>query len=176
VLFTTKELERARPKKGQTLDLEKTIEAFLLELQRGYRIASVRYDPTQFVRSAATLQQAGLKMVEFPQTSGNLTEAGQTLWDLVRNRHLRLYRDDELRRHALNAVAIETPRGWRLAKDKSSMKIDGAAALSFACLDAVEQRPVTSPEFWACYDQLRAERLLSGEGAAIAVGIMERTF
>ena len=164
------------PKKGKTLDLEQTIEAFLLELQRGYRIASVRYDPTQFVRSAATLEQAGLKMVEFPQTAGNLTEAGQTLWDLVRNRHLRLYADAELRRHALNAVAIETPRGWRLAKEKSSMKIDGAAALSFACVDAVEQRPATSPEFWRHWDQRRAERLLAGDGAAFSVGVMDRQF
>jgi hypothetical protein len=44
--------------------------------------------------------------------------------------------------HALNAVAVETGRGWRLAKEKASRKIDGIVALSFACLDAVERAPV----------------------------------
>ena len=47
-----------------------------------------------------------------------------------------MYPDAELRRHALNAVAVNSGRGWRLAKEKSSRKIDGLAALSFACVDA----------------------------------------
>ena len=37
------------------------------------------------------------------------------------------------------AVAVESPRGWRLAKEKASSKIDGAVALSFACLAAVRE-------------------------------------
>jgi phage terminase large subunit-like protein len=126
------------PRKGETLDLEETIEAYLLQLHAGFRIAAVRYDPMQMVRSAATLRKAGLPMVEFPQTSANLTAAGQSLYELVRSRNLELYPDDELRRHALNAVAVDSGRGWRLAKEKSSRKIDGVAGLSFAALDAIE--------------------------------------
>lgn len=30
-------------------------------------------------------------------------------------------------------------RGWRLAKEKSSRKIDGVVALSFACRDVIER-------------------------------------
>lgn len=128
------------PRKGEPLDLEETVEAFLLDLRRsGYRIGSVIYDPYQMARSSQTLRKAGLRMVEMPQTSANLTAAGQNLFELIRGRNLSMYADGELRQHALNAVAVETGRGWRLAKEKAARKIDGVVALSFACLDAVER-------------------------------------
>jgi phage terminase large subunit-like protein len=124
-----------RPVRGETLDLEQTVEAFLLDLAARFPVVAVRYDPSQMVRSAQTLRGA-LPMVEFPQTSANLTTAGQTLFELVKTRALVMYPDSELRRHALNAVAVNSGRGWRIAKEKSSRKIDGVAALSFACVDA----------------------------------------
>src|SRR5205823_5599578 len=98
------------PRKGEPLDLEETIEAYLLQLRKRYAVACVRYDPFQFARSASTLKKAGVRMVEFPQTSANLTAAGQNLYELVRGRNLVLYPDAELRQHALNAVAVETGR------------------------------------------------------------------
>jgi phage terminase large subunit-like protein len=125
------------PRRGEPLDLEATVEAYLLDLAHAFSIAAVVYDPYQMARSAATLRARGVPMVELPQTSGNLTAAGQAVFDLIRERRLRLYPDAELRRHALNAVAVETGRGWRLAKEKASRKIDGLVALSFACLDAL---------------------------------------
>jgi phage terminase large subunit-like protein len=128
------------PRKGAPLDLEETVEAFLLDLRRNYRVGSVVFDPFQMARSAATLRKAGLRMVEMPQTGANLTAAGQNLFELIRGRNLALYPDAELRQHALNAVAVETGRGWRLAKEKAARKIDGVVALSFACLDALERR------------------------------------
>jgi phage terminase large subunit-like protein len=129
------------PRRGEPLDLEDTIEKYLLQLRAGYSVAAVYFDPHQMARSAATLKRAGVRMVEFPQTTGNLTAAGQNLYELIRGRNLVMYPDAELRRHALNAVAVETARGWRLAKEKASRKIDGIAALSFACLDAVARAP-----------------------------------
>src|SRR5439155_8920831 len=116
-----------------------TVEAYLLDLRRRYRVGRVLYDPFQMARSAVTLRRAGVPMEEYPQTSGNLTAAGQGLFELVRGRGLVMYPDAELRRHVLNAVAVETGRGWRLAKEKSSRKIDGVVALSFACLDAIQK-------------------------------------
>lgn len=135
------------PKKGDPLELEETIEAFLLQLRREYRIGSVLFDPYQMQRSASELRKAGVPMVELPQTSGNLTGAGQALYDLIRERKLRMYPDGGLRQHALNAAAVETARGWRLAKEKSSRKIDGVVALSFACRDVMERplMPTDSP-------------------------------
>lgn len=124
------------PTKAHPLDLEETIEAYLLWLADHYRLSSVRYDPTQMARSAATLTKAGLPMVEWPQTVGNLTTSTTDLYDLVRDRRLAVYPDPELRQHVLNAVAVATARGWRLDKSKSSKKIDAAVALSFACVGA----------------------------------------
>jgi phage terminase large subunit-like protein len=129
-----------RPAKGQPLDLEETVEAYLRQLAESFRVERVLYDPFQMARSATTLRGAGVRMVEFPQTSANLTAAGQNLFELIRGRNLAMYVDEELRRHALAAVAVDSGRGWRLAKEKSSRKIDGVVALSFAALDAV-QRP-----------------------------------
>jgi phage terminase large subunit-like protein len=51
---------------------------------------------------------------------------------------IRFYNAPDLRTHVLNAVSIETPRGIRRSKQKTSNKIDGAVALSFAVLAAVQ--------------------------------------
>ena len=133
------------PRKGEPLDLEETVETFVLSLYKRYRVGRVLVDPFQMARSVATLRKAGVRVEEFPQTSGNLTRAGQNLYELVRGRNIAMYPDDELRRHALNAVAVDSGRGWRLAKEKSSRKIDGVVALSFAALDAVERGDRDAP-------------------------------
>ena len=128
-----------RVDRGQTLDLEDTIEAFVLELKQLFRLQLVCYDPSQMVRSAQTLEKHGVKMLEYGQTSSNLTLAGQNLYDLLNSGQLELYPDAELRRHFLNAVAVSSGRGWRLAKERTSNKIDGCVAASFAALAAVQQ-------------------------------------
>jgi phage terminase large subunit-like protein len=138
-----------RPGKGETLDLEATVEAFVLELAGRFSVQACSFDPYQFVRSAASLRKAGVRMDELPQTSGNLTSASQTLYELVRGRRLAVYPAADLRQHVLNAVAVVSGRGWRLAKEKSSRKIDAAVALSFACLAAVA-RPGGQAET-SCY-------------------------
>jgi phage terminase large subunit-like protein len=65
---------------------------------------------------------------------------GQTLFDLLNGQNLVLYADDELRQQALSTVSIETPRGWRIAKEKASKKIDAIVALSMACVTAMAHR------------------------------------
>jgi phage terminase large subunit-like protein len=72
-----------QPSVADPLDLEDTMESYLLELYRGYRLVRVNYDPFQFHRSAMTLAKKGLPMQEYAQTVPNLTEMGQTLYDLV---------------------------------------------------------------------------------------------
>jgi hypothetical protein len=74
----------------------------------------------------------------YNQTQNNLTEATEALYSAFINRNLRIYNAPDLREHVLNAVSIETPRGIRLSKQKTSAKIDGAVALSFAVLAAVQ--------------------------------------
>ncbi len=137
-----------QPSKAQPMDLEVTMEAYLLELSRGYNLTSVLFDPFQFHRSAMTLQKQGLPMVEFPQTSGNLTEMGQNLFDLVEYGNLVLYSCKDLRYEASVAVAKETPRGLRIAKEKSSQKIDQIVSLAMACLQATKAKTSTFRYFF----------------------------
>ncbi len=129
-----------RPSPVAPLDIEATIEDYLRMLHAQYRLISVLVDPWQLHRSVTTLQAAGLPIEEFPQTTPNQTRAGQGLYDLLKGRNLELYADDELRQQALNAVAVESSRGWRIAKERASKKIDGIVALSMACVAALDGR------------------------------------
>jgi hypothetical protein len=97
-------------------------------------------DPYQLHRSITTLQKAGLPIEEYPQTQPNLTAAGQALYDLLNGRNLRLYPSEELRAQALATVAIESPRGWRIAKEKTGKKIDAIVALAMAARAAMDGR------------------------------------
>ncbi len=146
--------------RGQTLDLEETVEAYLLQLSREFRLREVRYDPYQMVRSAQALGKQGVQMTPYDQTSGNLTLAGQTLYDLVNGRQIQFYPDAELRRHFLNAVAVHSGRGWRLAKEKTSNKIDGCVAASFAALAAVEGSAMSPGDAW----MEAARRMVEADG------------
>jgi phage terminase large subunit-like protein len=123
-----------QPSKEDPMDLEETMEAYLLDLYHGYSLLSVRFDPFQFHRSAMTLQKKGLPMVEFPQTTSNLTSIGQNLFDLIEYGNLVLYPCRDLRFEATCAIAKETGRGLQIRKEKSSQKIDQIVALAMACL------------------------------------------
>jgi phage terminase large subunit-like protein len=112
------------------------MEAYLLELHRGYRILRVNYDPFQFHRSAMTLAKKGLPMQEFPQTVPGLTELGQNLYDLVQNGNLVLYPDKDLRHEGSCCLGRETARGIRIAKESTTAKIDQIVARAMACVHA----------------------------------------
>ena len=129
-----------QPTTDNPLDLEETMEQYLLELHRGYSITSVRYDPYQFHRSATTLLKRGLPMQEFPQTTSNLTEMGQNLYDLVEYGNIVLYPCKDLRYEASCAIARDTGRGLRIVKEKSTAKIDQIIALAMGALEAVKGR------------------------------------
>ncbi len=129
-----------KPTPTQPLDLEATIEEDLTGLNDQSDLVEVLSDPFQMHRSITTLQAAGLPIREFPQTQANCTLMGQTLFDLLNGQNLVLYASDELRQQALSTVAVENPRGWRIAKEKASKKIDAIVALAMACCAAMEHR------------------------------------
>jgi len=130
-----------RPSPTQPLDLEATIEAYLRYLHRSYRVAAIWCDPYQMHRSITTLRAAKFPIQEFAQTSAHTTQMGQALFDLLNGRAVRFYAADELRQQALNTVAVETPRGWRIAKEKAAQKIDAIVALAIACVAAIDGKP-----------------------------------
>jgi phage terminase large subunit-like protein len=127
------------PTAQQPLDLEQTVEAFILDLARQYRVFEVLCDPYQFQRSMTTLKRAGIPVVEWGQTVPHTTEMGQMLLEALRGRSLRLYSAADLREQALQTVLVESPRGFRIAKESTTQKIDGIVALSMAVVSALRQ-------------------------------------
>jgi phage terminase large subunit-like protein len=134
-----------KPTPESPLDIEETLEAEIDRLHKGFVVSQVLVDPYQMHRSIATLRKRGVPVFEFPQTTASTVQMGQAIFDLVKGQNIRLYPDDELRTQALSTVAVENPRGWRIAKEKASRKIDAIVALSMACVAAMDAGPGRDP-------------------------------
>lgn len=134
------------PTPGEPVEIEQTVEAYLRQLRASpWRIATVRYDPYQFEQVAQRLRRTRnqAQIEEFPQTSANLTRAANALTGALRGRTLHLYPDAEMRRAALQAVAVPSGRGWRIAKERSRQRIDVVVALAMAA-EAAMSAPASS--------------------------------
>jgi hypothetical protein len=131
-----------QPSPDDPLLFEDTIERTLLDLRRRFWVREVRFDPYQMQATAQRLVAQGVPMLEFPQSVPNLTEASTNLYELLKGRNLLVYPDDDLRLAVSRCVALETTRGWRIAKEKASHKIDVVVALAQAALGAVQQGQV----------------------------------
>jgi hypothetical protein len=125
------------PTPHQNIDFEAVIEVTLLDLAERFAVRQILFDPFQMMATAQRLQKRGLPISEFPQSTPNLTLASQNLYELITGRNLVLYADAAMRLAASRAVAIETARGWKIAKEKSSHRIDVIVALGMACHAAV---------------------------------------
>jgi hypothetical protein len=97
----------------------------------------------------------------------NLTEASSNLYELIKGRNLAVYRDDAIRLAVSRAVALETPRGWRIAKEKASHKIDVVVALAQAALGAVCGGQISAPSMLQFYRFEVARRLVEHEGKSL---------
>jgi phage terminase large subunit-like protein len=121
------------------LDFEATVEETVLGLKARFNVREVRFDPYQMQAVSQRLVKAGVPMVEFPQSVPNLTEASTNLYELIKGANLAVYVDEGIRLAVHRAVALETARGWRIAKEKQSHKIDVVIALGTAALGALKQ-------------------------------------
>jgi phage terminase large subunit-like protein len=128
-----------QPSPDRSLDFEATIEQTLLELKRRFSLKEVRFDPWQMRATAQRLRRMGVPMVEFPQSIPNLTAASQNLFELIKSQGLMVYPDPDIRLAVSRAVAVEGSRGWKIAKEKSSHKIDIVVALAMAALATVQK-------------------------------------
>jgi phage terminase large subunit-like protein len=150
-----------QPTPDKPLDFEATIETAVRDLCRRFTVRGVHYDPYQMASVAQRLSVAGIPMREYPQTVSNLTAMGSNLYELIKGRNLIAYPDDAIRLAVSRTIALETPRGLRLAKEKQSHKIDVIIALAMAALHAVEQGEqrfefpnpisITKPSNWFDY-------------------------
>ena len=69
----------------------------------------------------------------------NLTAASQNLYELIKGGGISVYADDDIRLAVQRAIAVEGVRGWKIAKEKTSHKIDVVVALAQAALAAVQK-------------------------------------
>jgi phage terminase large subunit-like protein len=127
-----------QPTVDEPLDFEATIERTLLDWHKRYFLRKIFFDPYQMQATAQRLTRAGLRIIEFPQSLANLTAASQNLFELIQGKSLVLYPDAGMRLAMSHTVAIETPRGWRITKEKQSHKIDVVVALAMAAYAAVQ--------------------------------------
>lgn len=148
-----------KPAPNEPLNLESTVEKYLLEIHAANSLRCVVIDPWQAYGSIQKLKAVGVPIEEFPQTVANCTRMGQTLFDMLKRRELVLFPDEELRQQAMNCIAIETPNGFRIAKDKASKKIDLIVALAMACVAAQREqhRPVFDISAGRASGELTAE-------------------
>jgi hypothetical protein len=126
-----------QPDPERPLDFEQTIEATVLDLRKRFALCQVLYDPYQMASTAQRLAKALVPMEEFPQSPANLTQASQNLYELIKGRNLVVYPDEDMRRAVAQAVAIESPRGWRIAKERQAHRIDVVVALAQSALASV---------------------------------------
>jgi phage terminase large subunit-like protein len=126
-----------QPSAKEPLNFEATIAHTVRELTTRFAVRGVFYDPFQMAAVAQGLQHVGVPMREVPQTPGTLTEIGTNLFELIKARSLVAYPDAALRLAISRAVAVETPRGWKISKEKQSHKIDVVVALAMAAHAAV---------------------------------------
>jgi phage terminase large subunit-like protein len=132
-----------KPRPGQPVDLN-SVKEYLRWLCKAFRVKQILVDPSQALQLIKDLKAEGLPIEEFPQTVANVTQMGQALFNALQGRTLQMYLDHELRKQALNTVAVEGPRGWKIDKAKQSGKIDAIVALSIAIRAAIDQ-PASFP-------------------------------
>lgn len=104
----------------------------LRQLARCYLVREVAYDPWRFRSEALRLEDAGLPMVEFPQSATRMVPASERLYAAVVEHKLTHPNDPTLNAHVTGTVARQTNRGWRLDKSERSAQIDGVVALAMA--------------------------------------------
>lgn len=122
--------EGGRRRKGE-IRIEETVEPYILNCARDYKIRTVYYDPRYMTTCANHLRDKGLRCVEVHQTVPTLGALGSNLHALIRDGRMRYWYDDRLKKMTMGANAKEVPQGIHIIKGKG--KCDLLVALSFAC-------------------------------------------
>ena len=133
-----------QPQPDDPIDFESTVERTLLDFNKRFCVQKVLFDPYMLHPVMQRLAREGIDVEEFPQTTGNLTDASQNLFEVIRGRNIVVYPAADIRLAISRAIAIETSRGWRIAKDRQSHKIDVVVALAMAALACVRAQSESS--------------------------------
>ena len=85
-------------------------------------------------------QREGLTVVQFPQNDVRMIPASANLHAAIVEQRLTLPDDPELARHAADAIARHSRRGWRIDKPRKETNIDAVIALCMA-VSRAQQKP-----------------------------------
>jgi hypothetical protein len=134
------------PSPAEPLDYENTIEAELRYLRDNFFVRQIYFDPFQMVSTAERLRKEGYPIEKLVQSQGLQTRFTSNFYELIYNLKLTVYPSDELTNAVVRCVTVEDAKGHqRLAKVKTSHKIDAAVALAMAPLAAVEEASESTP-------------------------------
>jgi phage terminase large subunit-like protein len=137
------------PTNDQPVDVTDVME-HLRELARAYEVEAISFDPRFFDVPAKMLFDAGLPMVEIPQSVEKMTAVCGGLLEVIKRAEIRHDGDEILTTHVLNAVPRFNERGFTLQKSKSRGRIDACIALALAVDRALHSEPAKEPMFaWA---------------------------
>jgi len=105
-----------------------------------YNVRELVYDPWRFGQAAQELEREGMLVVAFPQHDARMIPASARLHAAVVEQRLTLPDAPELARHASDAIARHSRRGWRIDKPNPRTNIDAIIALAMA-VERAEHRP-----------------------------------
>lgn len=122
---------------------------------RHFSVREIVCDPARWARTYQILEDEGLPIVEFAQSSARMIPATQRFYEAVMNETVTHNGDPRLARHLANAVVKTDSRGSRIYKDgrNSPRKIDLAVAAIMALeRSMVEPEPEPIPQFFSWND------------------------
>ena len=143
------------------------------ELAAEFAVREVAYDPSRFEAPALQLEADGLLMVKFPQSPSRMIPASDRLYRAIIEARLTHPNDRALNAHIANAVAHDSPRGWRLDKPHGHVNIDGAIALAMAIERAEEARADEATRLALAGDLRDTARAMSQENIRLAHEVID---
>jgi phage terminase large subunit-like protein len=105
-----------------------------------YKVRELVYDPWRFGQAAQELEREGMTVVAFPQHDARMIPGSARLHAAIVEQRLTLPDDPELARHAAEAIARHSRRGWRIDKPNPRTNTDAIIALAMA-VERAEQKP-----------------------------------
>ncbi|MDP9376829.1 MAG: terminase large subunit [Actinomycetota bacterium] len=110
------------------------------DLASQHNVRELVYDPWRFGQAAQELEREGLTVVAFPQHDARMIPASARLHAAIVEQRLVLPDDPQLARHASDAIARHSRRGWRIDKPNPRANIDAMIALAMA-VERAEHKP-----------------------------------
>ena len=118
------------------------------DLAQQFTVVEVIADPWRFQQSMLELAERGIPIMEFPQSNARMGPASERLHAAIVERRLSHLDDPALNAHVRQAIARDTPRGWRIDKLKSRENIDAVVALAMAVESAEAPTPTVELLGW----------------------------